>query len=290
MASIHPTAYVSPEARLGDGCEIGPHCMLSGPVTLGAGVRLVANVHLAGPVEVGAGTIIYPFACLGFPGQDLKFKPGMPSAGVRVGTNCVLRESVTIHAATKAEAPTSIGDGVYMMVGSHLGHDARAGNNVILVNQACLAGNAVVGDNATIGGFCGVHQFTRVGRFAFMSGGTAVSMEVPPFCTVVERQRIGGINRVGLRRAGMAREHITGIVQAFREVFRVHMQRHEQIQRLEELGRDCPPVLEMAQFVREAKRPICPGPGRPPRLFTTWLHARRRGVEVPDGTDEPELM
>jgi len=287
---IHPSAIVSSQARLGDGCEIGPHCVLAGAVTLGPGVKLLANVHLCGPVDIGAGTIIYPFACLGFPPQDFKFSPGMPTAGVRVGAECVIRESVTIHAASKTDAPTSIGDKAYMMVGSHMGHDARAGNNVIMVNGAMLAGHSTVMDNCTIGGCCGVHQFTRVGRFAFMSGGTAVSMDVPPFCVVVERQRLGGINRVGLRRSGMARDHITMIDKAFREVFRGHVPRQEQIQRLEELGRDCPPVMEMAQFVKEAKRAICPGPGRPPRLLTTWLHFQRRGVEVPDSGDELESM
>src|SRR5262245_25571059 len=101
MPLVHPTSIVSSQAELAHDCEIGPHCVISGPARLAAGVRLVANVHLSGPVEVGAGTIIYPFACLGFPGQDFKFKPGMPTAGVRVGANCVIREQVTIHSATK---------------------------------------------------------------------------------------------------------------------------------------------------------------------------------------------
>jgi len=287
---IHPTAMVSSQARLGDGCEIGPHCVITGPVTLGPGVRLVANVHVSGPVEIGAGTIIYPFACLGFPPQVFKFTPGMPTAGVRVGSGCVIREHVTIHAASKTDAPTFVGDRAYMMVGSHMGHDSRIGDDVILVNGAMLAGHSTVMDRATIGATCGVHQFTRVGRFAFMSGGTAVSMDVPPFCIVSDRQRLAGINRVGLRRSGMPREQITMVDRAFREVFRGHMPRQEQIQRLEELGRDCPPVMEMAVFVREAKRAICPGPGRPPRLLTTWLHFRRRGVEVPEGADDAEVL
>ncbi len=287
---IHPSAIVSTQARLGDGCEIGPHCVIAGAVTLGPGVRLLANVHLSGPVEIGPGTTVYPFACIGFPPQDFKFTPGMPTSGVRVGANCVIREHVTMHAASKTEAPTSIGDNAYMMVGSHMGHDSRAGNNVILVNGAALAGHSTVMDNATIGAGVGVHQFTRVGRFAFMSAGASVSMDVPPFCTVVERQRLGGINRVGLRRSGMPREYITMIDRAFREVLRGHMQRQEQVQRLEELGRACPPVMEMAQFIKDAKRAICPGPGRPPRLLTTWLHFQRRGVEIPEGSDEPEMM
>lgn len=286
---IHPSAIVSSRAQLEDGCEIGPHCVLSGPVVLGAGVRLVANVHVSGPVTIGAGTILYPFACVGFPPQDFKFSPGMPTAGVAIGSACVIREQVTIHAATKTDTPTTVGNRAYMMVASHMGHDSRIGDDVILVNGAALAGHSTVMDKATIGGCCGVHQFTRVGRLAFMSGGTGVSMDVPPFCIVAERQRIAGINRVGLRRSGMARDHITQVDRAFREVLRGHMARAEQVQRLEELGKDCPPVMEMAQFVKEAKRAICPGPGRPPRLLTTWLHFRRRGVEIAGGEEEESL-
>lgn len=135
-----------------------------------------------------------------------------------------------------------------------------------------------------------VHQFTRIGRMAFMSGGTAVSMDVPPFCIVADRQRIAGINRVGCRHSGMPREHITQLDRAFREVFRGHMPRPEMIQALTELGRDCPPVQEMAAFVAGAKRAICPGPGRPPRLLTTWLHYQRHGKSVPEMSDGEESM
>lgn len=277
MPEIHPSAVVSTESELAPDCIIGPGCVLTGRVKLGAGVHLIASVQLNGPVEIGPGTVVYPFACLGFPGQDFKFKPGMPTPGVKVGSGCILREGVTIHAATKPEAATTVGNNVLMMVGSHIGHDGYVGNNVIMVNGAVMAGHSAAHDNATIGGLCAVHQFTRVGRMAFMSGGTAVSMDVPPFCIVSDRQRLGGINRVGLRRSGMDRAHITRVDEAFRLAFRNHSSRTEQIQILDDLGRDCPPVAEMAKFVKEAKRAICPGMGRPPRTLTTFLHRQRRG-------------
>lgn len=286
MAEIHPSAIVSRESQVAHDANIGPGCVLTGKVVIRPGVRLVANVQLNGPVDIGAGTIVYPFACLGFPGQDFKFKMGMPTPGVKIGANCIIREHVTVHAATKEEAPTTIGDGVFMMVASHAGHDVKVGNNVIMVNASLLAGHSTVFDGATIGGGCAVHQFTRIGRMAFMSGGASVSMDVPPFCIVSDRQRIAGINRVGLRRSGMPREHITKLDEAFRKVFRAHVPRPEMVQILEELGKDCPPVMEMAQFVKDAKRAICPGPGRPPRLMTTWLHHSRRGTPIPDDTGD----
>ena len=277
MAEIHPTAMVSKEAQLGSGVVIGPGCVISGRVTIADNVRLIGNVYVQGPCSIGAGTIVYPFACLGFEPQDYKFKPGQATPGVVIGSECLIREHATVHSATKADRPTIVGDRVFMMVGSHVGHDARLGNNVILVNGATMGGHSEAHDNSTIGGHCGIHQFTRIGRLAFLSGGIGVSMDVPPFCMAPDRQRIAGINRVGMRRSGLAREEITAVDRAFREVFRVHLPKADMIAKLEELSRSSPAVGEMLTFVREAKRAICPGPGRPPRLLASWLNLRRRG-------------
>lgn len=278
-ASIHPTAVVSPETVLGEGVRIGPYCVLEGPVTLAAGVELVAHVCIRGPVAIGERTRVYPGACLGYEPQDFKYQPGMQTAGVVIGKDCLIREHVTIHAATKPDVPTRVGDRVFLMATTHLGHDVKLGNDVIMVNGSGIAGHGEVADNATLSGAVIVHQFVRIGRYAFLSGGVGVSMDVPPFCIVPERNRLGGVNLVGLRRAGFKRDDITGIRRAFREVLRVPtLTRQEMIQRLEEIGADCPPVREMAAFVAEPnRRAICPGPGRPPRLFTTFLHLGRRG-------------
>jgi UDP-N-acetylglucosamine acyltransferase len=291
-ATVHPSAILLGDVRIGPGAVVGPQCMLdatffgAGTITLGAGVRLVGSVQLAGTVDLGENTIVYPYACLGFGGQDVKFKPGMATPGVRVGKNGILREHVTIHAATKPGAPTTVGDNVFMMAQSHVGHDARVGNNVVMVNSSMMGGHSVLEDNVTLGGNCAIHQFTRVGRMAFLSGLTAVSMDVPPFCVVPERNRIVGINLVGMRRAGIAREHITRTRAAFRRVFRGTLPKHEMISELEKLAPDCPPVTEMLEFVRTATRSICPGSARPPRLFTTFLHYQRRGIDVEIAGDE----
>lgn len=278
--NIHPTAIISPEALIDTDVEIGPGCVLTGRVTLAPGVRLIGNVYLNGPVEIGRGTVVYPFACVGFPGQDVKFTAGMPTAGVKIGQNCILREQVTVHQATKADRATTIGDNCFLMVNAHLGHDARIGDNVTMVNGSMLAGHAEVQSGATMGGGAAIHQFTRLGRLAMMQGHAGASMDVPPFCVAMEVNRIVGLNRVGLRRSGMPREHITRLDDAFRQVFRLHVQRTEMIQRLEEMGKDCPPVMEMAEFIKSAKRAICPGPARPPRMFTTFLHHTRRGKQI----------
>jgi UDP-N-acetylglucosamine acyltransferase len=287
--SIHPTAYVSPQCELADDVEIGPACVIQGQVRLGRGVRLIGHVYINGPVTIGEGTVLYPFATVGFPAQDFKFKLGDPTAGVVVGANGIIREHATIHASTSRDTPTRVGDRIFLMVNSHIGHDAQVGNNVILVNNSAVAGHAILGDSVTLGGTVMIHQYTRVGRLAFFSGLTGSSMDVPPFCLVPERNRIAGLNLVGMRRSGMPREHITQVREAFRRALRPNIQRPEMIQILDEMGRDCPPVMEIADFVREAKRSIIPGPGRIPRLLASWTHLVRRGkasgVALPDDED-----
>ena len=262
MPKIHPSAVVDPACELAADVEVGPWCVLSGPVRLAAGVRLIGNCHLAGPLTIGEGATLYPFVCLGFPGQDYKFKPGDPTPGVTIGAGCILREHVTVHAATKPDRPTSVGDRVMMMVGSHVGHDGQLGSNAILVNGAVMAGHSEVGDGVVMSAGTMVHQFTRVGRLAMMQGDSAISMDVPPFCLAHDHNSIVGINVVGLRRSGMDRGHITTVREAFRKALRVPLSKPERVAVLEDLGRDCPPVMEMARFVADAKKLCLPPQGR----------------------------
>lgn len=266
MPSIHPTAVVSPECELADDVQIGPLCVLEGAVRLGPGVRLIASVYLKGPLEIGSGTQVWPFACLGAPPQDYKFGPDSITAGVVVGSDCIIREHATVNAATRDDKPTRLGDRVFLMVSSHVGHDAAVGDDVILVNNTTIGGHAQVAAKVTLSGGCMVHQFCRIGRLVFMSGGSGVSSDVPPFCVVSDRQRLGGVNLVGMRRAGMDRDEITAVRRAFREVFRKPVTRAEMLAYLDDEGQRWPAVAEMAEFVRTAERPICAGKGRPPRL------------------------
>jgi UDP-N-acetylglucosamine acyltransferase len=267
MASVHPSAIVSPDAVLADDAVVGPHCSITGPVTLGPGVRLMGHNYLQGPLTIGARTLVYPFACLGFEPQDYKFKPGSRTAGVVIGEDCLIREHATVHAATNNEHPTRVGDRVFMMVNTHVAHDAAIGNDVVMVNGTGIAGHAVIGDRVTFGGNAVVHQFCRIGRLVMMSGDCAVSLDVPPFCMVSERNRIGGLNLVGLRRNGVPREHIVMLRKAFAELLRRPMPRAEVVAGLRERGvaGGCEPMLELAEFIASSKRGITPGMGKPPR-------------------------
>lgn len=288
MPKVHPTAIVSDEAELHESVEIGPYCVIEGRVRMGEGVRVLCQAHVCGPATIGAGTMIYAGATIGNPPQDYKVKPGDPTAGVVIGENCIIREHVTIHAASNDHTPTTIGNNVFMMVGSHAGHDAKVGNNVVMVNYAVLGGHAQVGDNANLSGLVAIHQHGRVGRLAMISGGSGMSMDVPPFCVAGERNVINGVNVVGMRRFGMDRGEIQAVKRAFHDVFRLPLTRGEQIEKLERMAANSPAVGEMLEFVKTAKRAISRGPLAPPRS-APWVRAVLRGeIGVGHGAESGE--
>ena len=256
MPTIHPTAILEGEIELADDAEIGPYCVLSGPVSLGAGVRLIAHVNLQGPIRIGSGTIVYPNASLGFEPQDYKFLPGSPTAGVEIGSDCLIREHVTVHAATSLEKPTSIGNHVFMMVNSHAGHDAAVHDDVILVNNVALAGHSQVHPKAIMSGGVLVHQFARIGKMAMVSGGALATVDVLPYCMAVGRGSVVGLNLVGLRRSGMSHDEINTLRRVYSQVLRHNPPRDELIEMLAEHAQDSPAVQDMHDFVLGSKRTI----------------------------------
>jgi len=261
-AEIHPSAHVDADAYLGEGVVVGARSYIGTGVRLERGVRLIGSVHIEGPATIGEGTMVYPYAVIGMPGQDFKFSPGDATPGVKIGSGCVIREHVTIHQATTGDRPTTVGDKCYLMAASHVGHDCDVGNGVILVNNALLAGHVTVGDNATFSGNTAIHQFGRVGRLAFISGGVATAMDVPPFCLCDQINTTNGLNLVGLRRAGVPRESIDALRFAFRTVISKSLPRNDALQKLRELGGDDPYVQELAEFIAASKRGIGRGADR----------------------------
>lgn len=268
MPKVHPTATVDERARLGEGVEIGPYCIVTGDVTLGPGVRLLTRVSLQGPLTVGAGTVIYPNACIGFEPQDYKFKPGSPTAGVVIGEGCLIREHATVHAATSLQKPTRLGDRVFMMVNAHVAHDAEVRDDAILVNNVAMGGHTELHERAILSGGVVVHQFGRIGRLAMCSGGAVVTNDVPPFCMSAQRNMLVGLNLVGMRRAGMPRSEIDAVRSAYREVFRRNPPRAELLEQLRERGEQSPAVMLMHDFVVASKRSITPVGGRRHRLIS----------------------
>jgi UDP-N-acetylglucosamine acyltransferase len=286
----HPSASIGPDVELADGCRVGPFCVLSGKVRLGKGVRLVGNNYIQGPCTIGEGTTLYPFACVGFEPQDVKFKPGDSTAGVEVGKNCTLREHATIHAASKPDRPTRLGDNGFLLVNAHVGHDAQVGSNVTMVNNAAVGGHAQIGDNVLMGGAAVVHQFTRVGRFAHIAGLSGVSQDLPPFCICNTPNRIGGINRVGLRRNGFSVAHVTAIRHVYRDILRNPMNQTEAVALLRQRAKEenCPAIAEIADFIAATTRGIAPGVGKPPRDAVAWFKRVQALAAVGEQGDDSE--
>ncbi|WP_127143639.1 acyl-ACP--UDP-N-acetylglucosamine O-acyltransferase [Pelagibacterium montanilacus] len=256
--TIHPTAIVSPDAKLGDNVTIGPYSMVGDSVELGEGVTLISHVSIDGRTRIGARTKIYPFSSIGHPPQDLKYE-GEPST-VTVGDDCVLREYVTINPGTAGGGmQTVVGNRCLLMVGVHIAHDCLVGNNVVMANQASLAGHCVVDDYVRFGGLCGVHQFVRIGAHAFIGAMTFVDNDVIPYGSVLgNRAYLGGLNLVGLKRARFDRESIHALRAAYRMIFSNEGTLRERIEDAAEIFTGQTLVEEVINFIRKpSERSLC---------------------------------
>lgn len=247
---------VASEVQLDDDVEIGPHCVLDGPVKIASGCRLIGHVYLQGPATIGPGNTFYPFCCIGFAPQDLKFDAKTPGAGVRIGRGNVFRESATVHRAT-GQKPTTIGDGNLLMANSHAGHDAVVGDSCVLGNGVLLAGHVQLADQVIIGGNAGLHQFCRCGRLVMIAGACGFTQDLPPFCVAYVDRAIGSLNLVGLRRSGL-REHIAALKEAFNLLYRRGLTNSRAVEQIESQLGDDPLCGELAAFVKSSQRGICP--------------------------------
>lgn len=213
--TIHPLACIS------DGAQIAPDCKVEAFAFVGPEVVLKANVHvkphatITGRTEIGEDTIVFPYACVGEVPQDLKYKGEKTT--LKIGKRNRIREGATLNLGTDhGGGTTSIGDDCLFMTGSHVGHDVKVGNNVILANQVALGGHCVLEDNVIIGGLSGVHQFVRIGKGAFVGAVTLVRRDVIPYGMVDGPEGLlKGLNLIGLRRRKVARDKIEELREAY---------------------------------------------------------------------------
>jgi len=199
-SSIHPTAIVEPGAELGDGCVIHAGAIVRAGVILGERVQ------------------VHPYAVVGGDPQVLRFDPAVRT-GTRVGAGTVVREYVTINRSTEPGAFTEVGSNCLLMACSHVAHDTVVGNNVVVANAVLLAGHIVVGNNVVLGGGSAYHQFSRIGDGAMVGGLSRITLDIPPYVMIAERNEVSGLNLVGLRRRGATREAINELKEAFRLVY-----------------------------------------------------------------------
>ena len=258
MATIHPTAIVDSLARIGDTSFIGPFCVVGPDVELDEGVELISHVVVAGRTKIGAKTRIFPFASIGHPPQDLKYH-GEPST-VEIGSNNQIREYVTIQPGTEGGGMiTKVGNDCLLMASAHVAHDCIRGDQVIMANNATLAGHVTVGDYAFLGGLSAVHQFVRIGRHAMIGGMSGVEADVIPFGMVIgNRAFLNGLNIVGLKRRGFARDDIHTLRNAYRLLFAPEGTLQERLSDVETQFKDNPVVMEIIAFARATtNRQLC---------------------------------
>ena len=261
MSTIHPTAIIEGDVQLADDVVVGPYCIISGTVRMGAGTRLIAQCFVTGYADIGMNNTIWPGAVLGGPPQDLNFDHECEQPGVIIGNGNMFREGATIHRG-KTEEPTRIGNDNYFMTNSHVGHDSVLGNNIQMATGSMLGGHTVIEDRVIIGGGTAMHQFCRAGHGAFLGGGTAAILDVPPWFTLTSAGVCGSINIVGMRRSGMSKEEIATRKWVFKTLYRERRSIKGAMDVLQERAESDPVVAEYVQFIKGSERGISWGPKR----------------------------
>jgi len=254
---IHSSSVINKKAKISNSVKIGPFCCIGPNVELSDGVELVSNVHIEGNTTIGSNTKIFPFASIGTQPQDLKFKNEKNS--LTIGTNNIIREYVTINPGTEGGGSrTIIGSNCLFMISSHIAHDCRIGDNVIIANNVPLGGHVTIEDSVVIGGNSAVQQFTRIGRLAMIGGMTGVLKDVTPFgLSIGNRNYLQGLNLIGLRRKKYDNKKIMGLDKAYKEIFS-SKNLHENLSRINGEFKDNELVSEVIRFIeKDKKRPIC---------------------------------
>lgn len=254
--NVHPTAVVSAEARIGNGCYIGPYSIIGPDVELQDDVRLESHCVVDGRTTIGEGTRVFPFVSIGLAPQDLKYG-GEPSE-TRIGKRNQIREFVTIHRGTAGGGMlTQIGDDCLLMAQAHVAHDCIIGDGVIMANAATLAGHVTIENNANVGAYSGVHQYCRVGREAYVGGYSVIVKDALPFAlTVGNHARCYGLNTTGMKRRGYSREVIQSLHRAFHLLLSSKLNTSQALDKIGEELDDSAEVKALVDFIQSSNRGV----------------------------------
>jgi UDP-N-acetylglucosamine acyltransferase len=253
---IHPTAIVSPDARIHESVTVGPYSVIGEGVEIGEGTQIGPHVVLMGPTVMGRDNHVFQFASVGDAPQDKKYA-GEPTRLV-IGDRNTIREGVTINRGTaQDQGVTQIGNDNWIMAYVHIAHDCVVGNNVILANNVALAGHSHVGDWAIFGGYSGLHQFCRAGAHCFMGKYAGVSQDVPAYVMVGGTPPAPhGINAEGLKRRGFTATQIANIRHAYKLLYRSGLKLSEALAEIEALAAEQPELEIFAASLRDTTRSI----------------------------------
>ncbi|HPR55110.1 MAG TPA: acyl-ACP--UDP-N-acetylglucosamine O-acyltransferase [Deltaproteobacteria bacterium] len=256
MARIDPTARVSEGAVLAEDVSIGPYAVVGDSVTIGEGTSVGPFCMIEGPTAIGRECTFTGYASIGSPPQDHSYRG--EDTRLRIGDHNTFREFVTVNRGTvKDRGVTAIGDHNLIMAYCHVAHDCIVGSHVVMGNLATLAGHVEIQDNAIIGGLAAIHQFTRVGAYVIVGGGSMVSLDIVPYAKASgDRATLYGVNTIGLKRSGFSKEQIARIEKAYRILFKQGLLLKEAISVLEQEFGDAPEVGRLLEFLRTSRRGI----------------------------------
>ena len=255
LRMIHPHTYIHPNAHLATNVKIDPFTVIHQDVNIGEGTWIGSNVTIMEGARIGKNCRIFPGAVIAAIPQDLKFQGEY--SNVFIGDNTTIREFVTVNRGTKDREKTVIGSNCLIQAYCHLAHDCIVGNHCIMSNNTQVAGHVLIDDWTILGGMCAVHQFVRIGQHAFVSGGSLVGKDVPPYIKA-GRQPLSysGVNSVGLRRRGFTVEKINHILDIYRILYNKGMNTSQALEFLEEEFPATDERDEIVTFIRESSRGI----------------------------------
>ena len=254
---IHKTCIIHKNAKISKNVKIGPYSVIGENVEISDNVEIHSHVNITGNTSIGSSSKIFPFASIGTEPQDLKYKGEKNS--LVIGKNNIIREYVTINPGTqKGGGITKIGDNCLFMICSHVAHDCKIGNNVVIANNVPLGGHVTIEDSVTIGGNSAVQQFTRIGRLAMIGGMTGVLKDVIPFgLSFGNRNYLKGINLIGLRRKKYDNKKIMELDKAYKKIFS-SSNLQENLSKINGEYKGNKLVEEVTKFIeKDKKRPIC---------------------------------
>jgi UDP-N-acetylglucosamine acyltransferase len=253
---IDPRAVVSPQARLGEGVSVGPFTVIGPDVVIGARTRVGPHVVIEGHTRIGADNEIYQFASLGAAPQDKKYQ-GEPTQLI-IGDRNIFREFCTMNRGTaQGHGFTSIGSDGLFMAYTHVAHDCRIGDKVILANCATMGGHVQIGDWVQLGGLSAIHQYCKVGAHAFVAGGAVLTRDLPPYVMIAGNPAEPvAINSEGLKRRGFTSEQIRNLRAAYRILYRSDLKLADAVVRLTDLARDNAEVQPLLDFIAASTRSL----------------------------------
>lgn len=254
---IDPSAKIADDVTLGEGNQIGAGVRIAPGCKLGNENLILDHAYLGPGTTLGDRNKVHMGAIIGHDPQDLDFEDKL--SYTVIGSGNTFREYCTVHRGTEEGSATTMGDGNFLMAYSHVAHNCKVGNGVILVNQASMAGHCEIHDRAQMSGLTVLHQFTRVGRLAFLSGLSGTNKDIPPFCIGYGRPAVVvSVNRVGLKRAGFTQEERAQVKEAYKLIYRAKLPLAEALEQVE-AKLDSDPARELVQFCRKSKRGIAIG-------------------------------